>query len=92
MNSRYAHRERLVALFLFAALLFHPPLLLIFDTRSTVLGIPALYLYLFVAWAISIVLLALIIEFSTVPPDPSEHNDAVDADGNGELRTEGREP
>jgi len=54
--------ERLVALFILGVLLFSPPFLLIFDNSATVMGIPVLYLYLFVAWAALIGLLALAIE------------------------------
>jgi hypothetical protein len=54
--------ERLVALFILGVLLFSPPFLLIFDNSATLMGIPVLYLYLFVAWAALIGLLALAIE------------------------------
>ena len=78
MNGRYIQSERLIALFLFAVLLFTPPLILIFDSNSTVLGFPALYLYLFIAWGILITLLALIIEFSIHQPDESEEEQVAD--------------
>ena len=51
--------ERAVALFLLAVLLFNPPLLAIFDVPATVLGVPLSYLYLFTAWMVVIVLVAL---------------------------------
>jgi len=54
--------ERLVALFILGILLFSPPFLFIFDHSATVMGIPVLYLYLFVAWAALIGLMALAIE------------------------------
>jgi hypothetical protein len=54
--------QRLVGLFLLGCLLFNYPLLSIFNVRSTVLGIPALYAYLFAAWALLIVLVAAIVE------------------------------
>jgi hypothetical protein len=43
--------ERLVALLLFGLLLFNYPLLAMFNAPTLVLGMPKLYLYLFVAWA-----------------------------------------
>jgi len=43
--------ERLIALFLFGLLLFNYPLLAMFNAATLVLGVPKLYLYLFVAWA-----------------------------------------
>ncbi len=54
--------ERFVALFILGVLLFSPPFLLIFDNSATLMGIPVLYLYLFIAWAALISLMALAIE------------------------------
>ena len=75
MNARYLPSERLVALFLLAVFLFTPPLLLIFDAPSTLAGVPVLYLYLFGAWAVLILLLALISEFSE--QDGADHESSV---------------
>ena len=55
-------RERLIALFLLGVLVFAPPLLLIFNTATRILGIPALYFYLFAVWAALIALVALAVE------------------------------
>jgi hypothetical protein len=60
--------ERLVALFLLGLLLFTPPFLGIFNIPDRILGLPTLYLYLFAAWTLLIVLVALVIESS----DPDE--------------------
>jgi hypothetical protein len=54
--------ERLVGLFLLGCLLFNFPLLALFNVRATVFGIPLLYAYLFAAWCLVIVLVALIME------------------------------
>jgi hypothetical protein len=54
--------ERLFALFLLGALLFTPPWLGVFDRPRLVAGIPLLYLYLFVAWGLLILLMALVTE------------------------------
>ncbi len=54
--------DRLIALFLLGALLLSPPLLAIFRVDALILGIPLLYFYLFYAWALLIVLLALAVE------------------------------
>jgi hypothetical protein len=43
--------ERLIGLFLLGLLLFNYPLLAMFNAPALVLGVPKLYLYLFVAWA-----------------------------------------
>ncbi len=58
--------QRLVGLFLLGCLMFSYPLLAIFSVRATVLGVPLLYAYLFTAWALLIVCVAVIME----RPDP----------------------
>jgi hypothetical protein len=63
--------ERLVALFLLGVLLFTPPFLGIFNTPDRVLGLPALYLYLFAAWTLLIVLVTLVIESSDADEGPA---------------------
>jgi len=55
-------RPRLLALFLLGCLLFNYPLIALSNVRATVLGVPALYAYLFAAWALLIVLAAVIVE------------------------------
>jgi TRAP-type C4-dicarboxylate transport system permease small subunit len=57
--------ERLVALFLLGMLLFNYPVLSLFNAPTLVLGIPLLYLYLFLAWAGVILVAALVIHRST---------------------------
>ncbi len=54
--------ERLAALFLFGCLAMNPPLLSVFRAETLVGGIPLLFLYLFLVWAVLIALLALIVE------------------------------
>ena len=54
--------QRLAALCLLGFLLFSYPLLAVFNVQETVLGIPVLYAYFFVAWAVLIVLMALAVE------------------------------
>jgi len=58
-GRRASQGDRVVALFLLGALLFNAPVLLLFDVEAFVLGIPVLYVYLFLAWAALIVLMAL---------------------------------
>ena len=62
--------ERLVALFLLGVLLFTPPFLTLFNNATRVLGLPALYLYLFAAWVLVIVLAALAVERVTADANP----------------------
>ena len=49
--------EKSLALFLLGLLLFSPPLLSLFSVERVVAGIPLLYLYLFCAWGLLIVLI-----------------------------------
>jgi hypothetical protein len=56
--------ERLVALALLGFLLFNYPLLSLFSTDGSVVGVPLLYVYLFVSWALLIGLMALVVRKS----------------------------
>lgn len=55
-------RQRLAVLFVFGILLFNYPLLKLFSTPALWLGFPALYAYLFLAWAVLIALIAIAVE------------------------------
>ena len=68
--------ERLVALFLLGVALFTPPFLGIFNTPDRILGLPSLYLYLFAAWTLLIVLVALAIESSDADDGPARTTEA----------------
>jgi hypothetical protein len=74
VNRTNVRNERLVALFLLGLLLFNYPLLAMFNTPRLVLGVPALYLYLFVAWAVLIGGAALVLRLT-------EPGDAAAPDG-----------
>lgn len=54
--------QRLVALFLLGCLLFNYPLLSLFTGHKEIFGIPLLYAYLFMAWALLIGLMMLVVE------------------------------
>jgi hypothetical protein len=54
--------QRLVALFLFGMLLFNYPLLALFNSAADAFGVPLLYTYIFLSWALLIGLLALVVE------------------------------
>ena len=58
MNRRRS-AEWSVMLFVVGLLAFNPPLLSIFSVPKLIFGVPILYLYIFVAWGVVIVLLAL---------------------------------
>ena len=53
---------RLAALCLVGLLLFSYPVLAVFNVQATVLGIPVLYAYFFVAWGALIGAMALVAE------------------------------
>jgi hypothetical protein len=53
---------RLVALFLLGFLLLNYPLLHLFSGPGELLGVPLLYAYIFVVWALLIGLMALVVE------------------------------
>jgi hypothetical protein len=53
---------RLLCLFALGCLLFNYPLLALFNVPASVFGMPVLYCYLFVVWALVIALLARIME------------------------------
>jgi hypothetical protein len=55
-DRRAAHPLAVGAL---GGLLFSYPLLAVFDVPATVLGVPVLWAYLFVAWAALVVVMAL---------------------------------
>lgn len=53
--------QRLVALCMLGCLLFNYPILALFNQATLVLGIPLIYAYIFVAWALLIALMALVV-------------------------------
>ncbi|HUG26385.1 hypothetical protein [Piscinibacter sp.] len=65
MAHRAIQAQRLVALFVLGCLLFSFPLLSLFNTGGTVLGIPVLYAYLFGVWIGLIALMILVVERSS---------------------------
>ena len=62
MNYRFLKGQRLVAAFVIGALLFSYPILSLFNRPQLIFGVPTLYVYLFVTWAVLIALYAFIVE------------------------------
>ncbi|MGD9310156.1 MAG: hypothetical protein PVG51_13505 [Desulfosarcina sp.] len=60
MTRDKVNGQRLIGLFLVGVLLFNFPLLYLFNQPLLIVGIPILYLYLFTAWALIIVLMLVI--------------------------------
>jgi hypothetical protein len=53
---------RFIALCMLGMVLFNFPLLALFNVPATVFGVPVLYAYMFVAWAVLIALMARVAE------------------------------
>ena len=72
MLRRDRTKDQLVALFVLGVLLLLPPLVVIFNQPLRFLGIPVLYLYLFLAWFMLICMTAAVVR----QIDASESTDA----------------
>ena len=62
MNDFENKGQRFVALCLFGMLLFNYPILSLFNVSGTLFGVPILYAYLFIVWAVMIALMAYFAE------------------------------
>ena len=60
--SEESKSQRFVALCMLGMVLFNFPILALFNITGTLLGVPALYAYIFMAWAALIALMALVAE------------------------------
>ena len=73
MTSEKINGRRLVGLFLLGLVLFNFPILCLFDRPVLALGIPVLYLYLFGAWSLIIMLIMLVDRSAPDRPPPDHH-------------------
>ena len=62
MSEFQSKGQRFVGLCMLGLLLFNYPILALFNRPGTVLGVPVLYVYIFIAWAALIALMALLAE------------------------------
>jgi hypothetical protein len=62
MEKAKLKEQRLVALCILGCVLFNYPVLAIFNVSATVVGIPVLYAYIFVAWGLLIASMAFAVE------------------------------
>ncbi|MEN3353394.1 MAG: hypothetical protein V7640_1552 [Betaproteobacteria bacterium] len=62
MSNPESKGQRLVALCMLGMLLFNYPLLALFNVPATLFGVPMLYAYIFIAWAVLIALMAFLAE------------------------------
>lgn len=61
MNLEATRNKRLIGLFLLGYLLMNHPLISLFNLPTMIWGIPLLYAYIFGAWTLVIILVALIV-------------------------------
>lgn len=63
--SRFESKgQRFAALSMLGMLLFNYPILTLFNVSGTLFGVPVLYAYIFIAWALLIASMALLAESS----------------------------
>jgi hypothetical protein len=55
-----ARGQRFVAVCMLGMVLFNFPILALFNVPATLLGVPVLYAYIFIAWAALVALMALV--------------------------------
>ena len=54
--------QRMIALCMLGFVLFNFPILALFNIPGTLFGVPVLYAYIFIAWALLIALMAWVVE------------------------------
>jgi len=68
MTTDELKTRRLVGLFLLGCALFNYPILSLFNLPASIFGIPLLFAYMLVTWALLIVFIFLVTKFSHRPP------------------------
>jgi len=61
-------RDRAIALFILGVLIMNYPMMALFSVNGFVFGVPLLYAYVFSAWLLLIVLVALLVMRVAKPP------------------------
>jgi hypothetical protein len=62
MSDFQSKGQRFVALCMLGLLLFNYPILALFNLSGAFFGVPVLYAYIFIAWAMLIALMAFVAE------------------------------
>ena len=62
MQESESRAQRMIALCMLGCVLFNFPVLALFNVPETVLGVPVLYAYIFIAWFLLIALMAWVAE------------------------------
>jgi hypothetical protein len=73
MTGEKINGRRLVGLFLLGLVLFNFPILCLFNRPVLALGIPVLYLYLFGAWSLIIILIMWVDRCAPDRSPPDHH-------------------
>ena len=68
MTSDSVKNKRLVGLFLLGCVLFNYPILYLFNLEFFLLGLPLIYIYMFVVWSLLIIAIMFITRIRSVPP------------------------
>jgi hypothetical protein len=68
MTSDSAKNKRLVGLFLLGCVLFNYPILYLFNLEFFFLGLPLIYIYMFVVWSLLIFAIMFITKIRSAPP------------------------
>jgi len=62
MQEHESRAQRMIALCMLGCVLFNFPVLALFNVSESVFGVPVLYAYIFIAWALLIALKAWVAE------------------------------
>ena len=62
MRDPESRSHRMIGLCMLGCVLFNFPILALFNVPGTVFGVPVLYAYIFIAWALLIGLMAWVVE------------------------------
>ena len=89
-NRRHAYRleERATGLFLLGVVLFNPLMMSVFDRGPEVelMGVPLLFIYVFFAWMLLILLLVLTVEAPVSSEEPFAENEPKSFEQPTEMR------
>lgn len=54
--------QRMIAVCMAGCVLFNYPILALFNVRATLFGVPLLYAYIFIAWALVVLVMARVVD------------------------------
>jgi hypothetical protein len=89
-SRRRAYRleERAIGLFLLGVVLFNPLMMSVFDRGPEVelMGVPLLFIYIFCAWTLLVVLLICTVEARVFSEEPSAEDEPKSVEQPDEMR------